>query len=85
MTVESFASTVFFAVLHALPLVFNYLEYTAGNIIDITFHCTGEVNERIILICARNSVQLYYLELTVQEKLRSGSPSPFLKVEGCCG
>jgi hypothetical protein len=26
-----------------------------------------------------------YLELTVQEKLRSSSPSPFLKVEGCCG
>jgi hypothetical protein len=25
------------------------------------------------------------VELTVQEKLRSGSPSPFLKVEGFCG
>jgi hypothetical protein len=25
------------------------------------------------------------LEVTVQEKLRSGWPGPFVKVEGCCG
>jgi hypothetical protein len=30
------------------------------------------------------SVQLGYLEVTVQEKLRSGWPGPFVKVEGCC-
>jgi hypothetical protein len=30
-------------------------------------------------------VQLGYLEVTVQEKLRSGWPGPFVKVEGCCG
>jgi hypothetical protein len=29
-------------------------------------------------------VQLWYLEVTVQEKLRSGWPGPFVKVEGCC-
>jgi hypothetical protein len=29
-------------------------------------------------------VQLGYLEVTVQEKLRSGWPGPFVKVEGCC-
>jgi hypothetical protein len=28
--------------------------------------------------------QLGYLEVTVQEKLRSGWPGPFVKVEGCC-
>jgi hypothetical protein len=30
-------------------------------------------------------LQLGYLEVTVQEKLRSGWPGPFLKVKGCCG
>jgi hypothetical protein len=30
------------------------------------------------------TVQLGYLEVTVQEKLSSGWPSPFVKVEGCC-
>jgi hypothetical protein len=25
------------------------------------------------------------LDVTVQEKLRSGCPGPFVKVEGCCG
>jgi hypothetical protein len=29
-------------------------------------------------------VLLGYLEVTVQEKLRSGWPGPFVKVEGCC-
>jgi hypothetical protein len=29
-------------------------------------------------------VQLGYLDVTVQEKLRSGWPGPFVKVEGCC-
>jgi hypothetical protein len=29
-------------------------------------------------------VQLGYLEVAVQEKLRSGWPGPFVKVEGCC-
>jgi hypothetical protein len=29
-------------------------------------------------------VQLGYLEVTVQEKLRSGWPGPIVKVEGCC-
>jgi hypothetical protein len=29
-------------------------------------------------------VQLGYLEVTAQEKLRSGWPGPFVKVEGCC-
>jgi hypothetical protein len=29
-------------------------------------------------------VQLGYLDVTVQEKLRSGWPRPFVKVEGCC-
>jgi hypothetical protein len=28
-------------------------------------------------------VKLEYLEVTVQEKLRSGWPGPFVKVEGC--
>jgi hypothetical protein len=32
----------------------------------------------------RNLLQLGYLEVTVQEKLRSGWPGPFLKVEECC-
>jgi hypothetical protein len=31
-----------------------------------------------------NNVQLGYLEVTVQENLRSGWPGPFVKVEGCC-
>jgi hypothetical protein len=30
------------------------------------------------------SLQLGYLEVTVQEKLRSGRPGPFVKVKGCC-
>jgi hypothetical protein len=29
-------------------------------------------------------VLLGYLEVTVQEKLRSGWPGLFMKVEGCC-
>jgi hypothetical protein len=29
-------------------------------------------------------VQLGYLEVTVQQNLRSGWPGPFVKVEGCC-
>jgi hypothetical protein len=29
-------------------------------------------------------VQLKYLDVTVEEKLRSGWAGPFLKVEGCC-
>jgi hypothetical protein len=29
-------------------------------------------------------VQLMYLEVTVEEKLSSGWPGPFVKVEGCC-
>jgi hypothetical protein len=29
-------------------------------------------------------LQLEYLEVTVQEKLRSGWPGTFVKVEGCC-
>jgi hypothetical protein len=29
-------------------------------------------------------LQLGYLEVTVQEKLRSGCPGPVVKVEGCC-
>jgi hypothetical protein len=29
-------------------------------------------------------VKLGYLEVTVQEKLHSGWPGPFEKVEGCC-
>jgi hypothetical protein len=29
-------------------------------------------------------VQPGYLEVTVQEKLRSGWAGPFVKVEGCC-
>jgi hypothetical protein len=32
----------------------------------------------------KSGVQLGYLEVTVQEKLRSGWPGPFVKVEGCC-
>jgi hypothetical protein len=30
------------------------------------------------------TAQLWYLEVTVQEKLHSGWPRPFVKVEGCC-
>jgi hypothetical protein len=30
------------------------------------------------------AVQLGYLEVTVQEKLHSDRPGPFMKVEGCC-
>jgi hypothetical protein len=30
------------------------------------------------------TLQLWYLEVTVQVKLRSGWPGPFVKVEGCC-
>jgi hypothetical protein len=30
------------------------------------------------------SVQLGYLQVTVQERLRIGWPGPFVKVEGCC-
>jgi hypothetical protein len=30
------------------------------------------------------ALQLEYLEVTVQEKLRSGWPGPFVKVEGLC-
>jgi hypothetical protein len=30
------------------------------------------------------TLQLGYLDVTVQEKLRSGWPGPFVKVEGCC-
>jgi hypothetical protein len=29
-------------------------------------------------------LQLGYLDVTVQEKLRSGWPGPFVIVEGCC-
>jgi hypothetical protein len=36
----------------------------------------------IYSIC--DKLQLEYLDLTVQEKLRSGWPGPFVKVEGCC-
>jgi hypothetical protein len=32
----------------------------------------------------RLEVQLEYLEVTVQEKLRIGWPGPFVKVEGYC-
>jgi hypothetical protein len=31
-----------------------------------------------------NYAKLGYLEVTVQEKLRSGWPGSFVKVEGCC-
>jgi hypothetical protein len=31
-----------------------------------------------------SAVYLGYLGVTVQEKLRSGWPGPFVKVEGCC-
>jgi hypothetical protein len=31
-----------------------------------------------------NCAKLGYLEVTVQEKLRSGWRDPFVKVEGCC-
>jgi hypothetical protein len=31
-----------------------------------------------------DNIQLGYLEVTVKEKLRSGWPGPFVKVEGCC-
>jgi hypothetical protein len=30
------------------------------------------------------AMQLGYLQVIVQEKLRSGWPGPFVKVEGCC-
>jgi hypothetical protein len=36
------------------------------------------------LCFALKHVQLEYLGVTVQEKLRSGWPGPFVKVEGCC-
>jgi hypothetical protein len=34
--------------------------------------------------CLKRIVQLGYLEVTVQEKLRSAWPGPFVKVERCC-
>jgi hypothetical protein len=39
-------------------------------------HLQAEIN--------MTDVQLEYLEVTVQEKLRSSWPGPFVKVEGCC-
>jgi hypothetical protein len=32
-----------------------------------------------------SSSVLGYLDVTVQEKLRTGWPGPFVRVEGCCG
>jgi hypothetical protein len=40
--------------------------------------------EKVIQQVGAVHVQLGYLEVTVQEKLRSGWPGPFVKVEGCC-
>jgi hypothetical protein len=37
-----------------------------------------------LLTLAAFHVQLGYLEVTVQFKLRSGWAGPFVKVEGCC-
>jgi hypothetical protein len=37
-----------------------------------------------LVIKAFFPVQLGYLEVIVQEKLHSGWPGPFVKVEGCC-
>jgi hypothetical protein len=42
-------------------------------------------DEGVISVLARlYKLQLGYLDVTVQEKLRSGWPGPFAKVEGCC-
>jgi hypothetical protein len=35
-------------------------------------------------IYGQTDVQFRYLEVTVQKKLRSGWPGPFVKNEGCC-
>jgi hypothetical protein len=40
--------------------------------------------ETLLIIGNKYAVQLGYLEVTVQEKLRSGWLGPFVKVEGCC-
>jgi hypothetical protein len=42
------------------------------------------VNYSIWADSLQYSVQLGHLEVTVQEKVRSGWPGPFVKVEGCC-
>jgi hypothetical protein len=46
---------------------------------------TGSECNGFVIMETSRKVQLGYLEVTVQEKLRSGWPGPFVKVEGCCG
>jgi hypothetical protein len=40
--------------------------------------------KRRVLQIEIRTVQLGYLDVAVQEKLRSAWPGPFVKVEGCC-
>jgi hypothetical protein len=47
------------------------------------FFCVLKTLDKLVLL-HNPTVQLGYLEVTVQEKLRSSWPGPFVKVEGCC-
>jgi hypothetical protein len=53
-----------------------------------TYGCVAVIFRRergkITQFMRSRNLQLGYLEVTVQEKLRSGWPRPFVKVEGCC-
>jgi hypothetical protein len=42
--------------------------------------CRGKLGK----VVSWERLQSGYLEVTVQEKLRSGWAGPFVKVEGCC-
>jgi hypothetical protein len=46
---------------------------------------TGRTSQwaELVIDMVLHQVQLGYLDVTVQEKLRSGWPGPFVKVEGC--
>jgi hypothetical protein len=68
-----------------------YSSSIIGRAVDEAFLATpcGGIGKLYYLLALGLSVlkwiiQLGYLEVTVQEKLRSGWSGPFVKVEGCC-
>jgi hypothetical protein len=60
-------------------VIFNAESTRGGNRIAVSV-----ITQTLTLFKAGTKLQLGYLEVTVQEKLRSGWPSPFVKDEGCC-
>jgi hypothetical protein len=58
--------------------------YGAGERFRSIEKFSGHIRNLTRDLPACSIVQLGYLEVTVQEKLRSGWAGPFMKVEGCC-